>query len=276
MREMEQDPKGYPDQLWKAIIDLGWTGIAFPQKYGGTEGSFVDLAVLVEEMGRALAPSPFFSTVVMAGMTILEAGSEAQKDEFLTKICQGQETFAFAVTEPSATYEAWGIETEAAQDGDGFTLNGTKLFVPDAHTADNIVVAARTTKGSNPEDGITLFIVPRLGPGHIHRDAQHRGVGQAGRSGPEQREGHGGGCLGRSGQGVADAEQGHPARRRRQVRGNAGRRRSSPGHDPGVRQAEGPVRTPHRLVPGRPAPLRQHGHLRRVMPLHGLPGGMDP
>ncbi len=165
VREMEQDPKGYPDQLWKAIIDLGWTGIAFPQKYGGTEGSFVDLAVLVEEMGRALAPSPFFSTVVMAGMTILEAGSEAQKDEFLTKICQGQETFAFAVTEPSATYEAWGIETEAAQDGDGFTLNGTKLFVPDAHTADNIVVAARTTKGSNPEDGITLFIVPASAQG---------------------------------------------------------------------------------------------------------------
>ncbi len=165
VREMEQDPKGYPDQLWKSIVDLGWTGVAFPQKYGGTEGSFVDLAVLVEELGRALAPSPFFSTVVMGGMTILDAGSDAQKDEYLTQICQGQATFAFAVLEPSATYEAWGIETEATRDGDGFTLNGTKLFVPDAHTADNIVVAARTTKGSDPEDGITLFIVPASAQG---------------------------------------------------------------------------------------------------------------
>ena len=165
VREMEQDPKGYPDQLWKSIVDLGWTGIAFPQKYGGTEGSFVDLAVLVEELGRALAPSPFFSTVVMGGMTILEAGSEAQKEEYLTQICQGQATFAFAVLEPSATYEAWGIETEATRDGDGFVLNGTKLFVPDAHTADNIVVAARTTKGNDPEDGITLFIVPASAQG---------------------------------------------------------------------------------------------------------------
>ena len=76
IREMEEDPQGYTDQLWGQMASLGWTGLAFPEQYGGTAGSFLDLAVLLEEMGRSLMPGPFFSTVVLGGMTVMDAGTD--------------------------------------------------------------------------------------------------------------------------------------------------------------------------------------------------------
>ena len=160
VREMEEDERGYPDELWRQIAGLGWCGVPFPEQYGGTGGDFLDLAVLLEEMGRALVPSPFFSSVVLGGLTILDAGSDAQKNDLLSRVCDGSGIMTLAVTEASATYEAWGVETTATADGNGFALNGTKLFVPDAHVADVIIVAARTGAEGDPEDGITLFLVP--------------------------------------------------------------------------------------------------------------------
>ena len=160
VREMEEDERGYPDELWRQMTSLGWTGVPFPEVYGGTGGDFLDLAVLLEEMGRALAPSPYFSTVVLGGLTILDAGSDAQKDDLLSRVCDGSSLMTMAVTEASATYEAWGVETIATADGNGYALNGTKLFVPDAHVADVIIVAARTRQEGDPAEGITLFLVP--------------------------------------------------------------------------------------------------------------------
>ena len=160
VREMEEDERGYPDELWRQMAGLGWAGVPFPEVYGGTGGDFLDLAVLLEEMGRALAPSPYFSTVILGGLTVLDAGSDAQKDDLLSRVCDGSGLMTLAVTEASATYEAWGVETTATADGNGFALNGTKLFVPDAHIADVIIVAARTTQDSDPAEGITLFLVP--------------------------------------------------------------------------------------------------------------------
>ena len=160
VREMEEDERGYPDELWRQMTSLGWTGVPFPEVYGGTGGDFLDLAVLLEEMGRALVPSPYFSTVVLGGLTILDAGSDAQKDDLLSRVCDGSGLMTMAVTEASATYEAWGVETIATADGNGYALNGTKLFVPDAHVADVIIVAARTKQEGDPAEGITLFLVP--------------------------------------------------------------------------------------------------------------------
>ena len=159
VREMEEDERGYPDELWRQMSSLGWAGVPFPEVYGGTGGDFLDLAVLLEEMGRSLAPSPYFSTVVLGGLTVLDAGSDAQKDDLLSRVCDGSGLMTLALTEASVTLEAWGVETTASADGNGYALNGTKLFVPDAHVADVIIVAARTGGGS-PEDGITLFLVP--------------------------------------------------------------------------------------------------------------------
>lgn len=160
VRAMEEDSRGYTDELWRQIVGVGWTGLVFPEQYGGTGGGFLDLAVLLEEMGRALVPSPFFSTVVLGGLTVLDAGTDAQKLDILPRICSGQLIMTLALTESSVTYEPWGVETSAERQGDSYLLNGTKLFVPDAQAADLILVAARTSSATDPAQGITLFMVP--------------------------------------------------------------------------------------------------------------------
>ena len=165
VRELEEDPRGFTDELWRQIVGLGWTGLAFPEQYGGTGGDFTDLAVLLEEMGRSLVPGPFFSTVVLGGLTVLDAGSEEQKRDILPRICSGQLMMTLALTEPSASYEPWGVETTASQQGDAYLLQGTKLFVADAHAAGLLLVAARTSGGPDPADGISLFLVPGDSPG---------------------------------------------------------------------------------------------------------------
>ena len=165
VREMEDDQRGYTDELWRHMSGLGWTGLVFPEQYGGTGGRFLDLAVLLEEMGRSLMPGPFFSTVVLGGLTVLDAGSDQQKQAILPDICDGRVRLTLALTEPSATLEPWGIETTATRQGDSYVLNGTKLFVPDAHAADRLIVAARTSTEADPSQGVTLFLAPADAPG---------------------------------------------------------------------------------------------------------------
>ena len=160
VREMEEDPRGFTDGLWRQMINLGWTGVAFPEQYGGTGGNFADLAVLLEEIGRSLAPAPFFSTVVLGGMTVLDGGSDAQKDDLISRTCAGTIIMTLAVPEAAAAYEPWDILTTASQQGGGYEITGTKLFVPDAEAADVIIVAARTSSGQDPADGVSLFLVP--------------------------------------------------------------------------------------------------------------------
>ena len=162
VREMEEDARGYTDDLWRQIAAVGWTGLVFPEQYGGTGGDFLDLAVLLEEMGRALVPGPYFSTVVLGGLTVLDAGSDAQKGDILPRICSGEMTMTLALTEPSVTYEPWGIETAAQKEGGDYLISGTKLFVSDAHVADVLLVVARTTASGDgdPAQGLTIFQVP--------------------------------------------------------------------------------------------------------------------
>jgi alkylation response protein AidB-like acyl-CoA dehydrogenase len=165
VRELENDPQGFSEDLWRQVTGLGWTGIPFPEQYGGTGGTFLDLAVLVEEMGRALLPAPFFATVVLGGLTVLDAGNDDQKRDILTGVCAGTIRLTLALTEPSATTEAWGVETTASASGDGYVISGTKLFVPDAHAADRLIVAARTSTEADPSQGVTLFLAPADAPG---------------------------------------------------------------------------------------------------------------
>ena len=160
VRAMEEDPRGYTDELWRQMAALGWPGLVFPERYGGTGGDFLDLAVLLEEMGRSLAPSPFFSTVVLGGLTVLDAGTNDQKQDILPRICSGDLLMTMAVTEPSASYEPQDVETVAEQHGGGFVINGTKLFVSDAQAADSLLIVARTSSESDPARGITIFLVP--------------------------------------------------------------------------------------------------------------------
>ncbi len=165
VRAMEEDERGYTPELWSKIAELGWLGLTVPEQYGGMGLSYFDLVLILEEMGRAMLPGPFFSTVVLGAMTLMEAGSDAQKDEYLPKVANGETILTLALTEPTATYEPAGVNTTAKADGSDYVINGTKLFVPDAQVADAIVVVARTTESGDASQGITLFLVDANNPG---------------------------------------------------------------------------------------------------------------
>ncbi len=158
VRDMMEDEKGYSPELWRKMAELGWHGLAFPEEYGGVGSSFLDLVVLLEEMGRALVPGPFLPTVVQAGRMILSAGNEEQKQRFLPAIANGEIIMTLALLEASGNTEPSGITVTASPSGDGFVINGTKLFVPDAHIADHLVCVVRTREGTG-DDGISLFLV---------------------------------------------------------------------------------------------------------------------
>jgi alkylation response protein AidB-like acyl-CoA dehydrogenase len=159
VREMEEDEKGYSPALWKGMADQGWCGLIIPPEQGGSGMGFLDLVVLTEEFGRALVPGPFLSTQVGGAIPLLGWGTDAQKAAHLGKIASGEEVWTLAVTEPAARFDAEGVQMEAKVEGDKLVLNGTKLFIRDAHVADFMLVAVRTKKGANAEDGITLVAV---------------------------------------------------------------------------------------------------------------------
>src|SRR5712692_584392 len=160
VRDRMQEPAGVTDDFWAKLAEQGWLGLIYPEEYGGAALGFVDLTVLMEEMGRVVMPGPFFSTTVLGGLIILEAGSTAQKTAWLTRIAAGEAKTTLAWTEPNARWDAEGVTTTARAAGSGFVLSGAKLFVPDAHLADVLVVVARTSEGPRAEDGVSLFLVP--------------------------------------------------------------------------------------------------------------------
>lgn len=165
VRQLDASDSGYSPELWRKMAELGWLGLAFPEEYGGNGGSFLDLAVLLEEMGYNILPGPFFSTVVLGGLAILAAGSEQQKKSLLPKIATGELLLTLALTEPSAKYDAASIKTTATAQNDEYVINGTKLFVPDANVAHYILCVARTQPEKNTEDGLTVFLVDSKSPG---------------------------------------------------------------------------------------------------------------
>jgi len=158
--QLEQSEEGFSPMLWRQIADLGWTGLVFPETYGGQGGSILDLMVLAEEMGRALLPSPYFASVVLSGLVVLEAGNEEQKRLLIPGIAGGDSLYSLALLEPSSSYEADGVEMRAEARGGSHVLNGTKLLVPYAGGAQAFVCPARTSVASEPEAGVSLFVVP--------------------------------------------------------------------------------------------------------------------
>ena len=165
VRAMEEDEKGYSPDLWRKMAQQGWMGLIIPEEYGGTGMKLCELVVLLEEFGRALVPGPYISTVVLGGVPVMEAGNEEQKGQLLPKIAAGELIMTLALTEPSAKWTADGVQMEAKKDGGDYVLNGVKLFVPDAHVSDRMIVVARTSSGKTPEDGVTLFFVDSKSPG---------------------------------------------------------------------------------------------------------------
>ncbi len=154
VRRLMETTEGYDPKVWQQMGEqLGLQGLAIPEEYGGAGFTFLELGVVIEEMGRALLAAPYFSTAVLAANTVLLSGDEAAKQEYLPALASGESIGTLALTEDSGSWAESGITLPATASGDGWTLSGTKSFVLDGHIADLILVAARTGAG------VSLFAV---------------------------------------------------------------------------------------------------------------------
>jgi len=154
VREQMETDAGFDADVWKQMAEqMGLQGMHIPEEYGGSGFGYVELGIVLEEMGRALLCAPFFSSVVLAANTLIHSGDEAAKAAHLPGIAAGTKIATLAFTEPSGRWDESGITMEATASGDGYTLTGTKSYVLDGHTADLILVAARTSAG------VSLFAV---------------------------------------------------------------------------------------------------------------------
>ncbi|MBL7102480.1 MAG: acyl-CoA/acyl-ACP dehydrogenase, partial [Desulfobacteraceae bacterium] len=159
VRILADSEKGYSPELWKKMAALGWMGLFVPEEYDGIGWSFVEQAVLLEEMGYALCPAPFISTTILGAQTLLMAGNEEQKRDILPNVVAGDLILTMALTESDGGCEPSALNLMAVREGGEWVLNGIKLFVPDALAADYILCVARTSKDPIPGKGLTIFLV---------------------------------------------------------------------------------------------------------------------
>ena len=163
-REMELDELGYSPALWKQMADLGWFVMAIPEAYGGQVLPLTYLGIVLEEVGRAIAPVPFHSTMV-AALTIAQDGTDEQKQQILPKVAYGDSILTWAFTEQSPKYLPDTIHTEATKDGDNYVISGTKMFVDNFNVAEKCLVVCRTAPESSANEGISVFLVDTANEG---------------------------------------------------------------------------------------------------------------
>ena len=154
----DSDPLGYAQDLWQQMAEMGWASIILPEAYGGLEFGFMGLGVVLEETGRTLTASPLLASAVVGASAILLAGSEEQKQALLPSIASGELTLALALEE-SHHHRPTHIATTAQQQGDNFIVNGSKCFVLDGHSADKLIVVARSGGTERDSEGLTLLLV---------------------------------------------------------------------------------------------------------------------
>jgi alkylation response protein AidB-like acyl-CoA dehydrogenase len=157
IRELLHDKNGYSYEMWEKMGELGWMGLPFEEEYGGWGGSFSQLCILFEEMGRAAVPSPYFSTVILSGLLLQDFGQVDVKKEYLPKIATGEKIFTLALVGNRGFYHREEVGLKAEMFRDSYLLNGSAFFVPYGHIADYILCVARTQSGSST--GITIFVV---------------------------------------------------------------------------------------------------------------------
>jgi alkylation response protein AidB-like acyl-CoA dehydrogenase len=169
VRALMATATGWERERWRDLnARLGLAGVHIPEEYGGQGFGFVELAIVLEEMGRTLLCAPYFASTVLAATAIMNAGTQGQKEALLPPIALGDTIATLAFTEPNGRWDAAEIEAAATPAGGGFRLDGVKSFVVDGHTADLIIVAARRP-GSVGEDGLSLFTVAGDAPGLTRR-----------------------------------------------------------------------------------------------------------
>ncbi len=158
-RKLRDTERGWEPEMWAKMAEQGWLAIAIPEDQGGFGGSFVDLAIIVEQLGRGLVPEPFIASVVLAGGILSDHGDEAQREAYLTPMIEGQTSLAFAYAESQSRYNLSDCLTRAEKSGDGWTISGEKVWVLNGHAADQIIVAARTGGNQLDDSGLSLFVV---------------------------------------------------------------------------------------------------------------------
>src|SRR5216117_2505483 len=245
VRLLWDDPRGESDTMWKEMAQLGWHGLALPEAYGGSGLGMVESAILLEELGRASYPGPYWPTV-LAAAAVAAAGNDAQKKRWLSAIATGDARATLALLDADLDWDPAAMTTRAEKSAKGWTLSGTKRFVPWAHVANVLLIPARAPEGPS------LFLVDPAAAGlklspvqgmdlatrWVHLDMDKVPVA------PEALLGTGPG-------GTAAVEPAPPRRDRRRRR-DAGRRPPVPRHGRRLRQGARAVRSADRLVPGDP------------------------
>lgn len=160
----EKSPDGFDRETWKKMAELGWSGIPFPEEFGGLAFGYKGLGVVTEETGRTLGASPLFASIWVGGTILNLGGSDAQKSELIPNISSGELLIALALEETSR-HNPYAINTTAEVEGDSVSISGNKVFVLDGHIADKLVVVARSSGSSGDRDGITLVLVDRTADG---------------------------------------------------------------------------------------------------------------
>jgi alkylation response protein AidB-like acyl-CoA dehydrogenase len=164
-RKLRDTERGWDTDMWSRMGELGWLGIAFPEEQGGFGGRFVDMALVIEQLGRGLVPEPYIASVVLGGGLVSRLGSEAQVETFLAPMIEGRRSLALAYVERQSRYDLGDCLTRAERQGDGWLLTGEKVWVLNGHAAEHLLVAARTSGDQLDRDGLSLFVVDADGPG---------------------------------------------------------------------------------------------------------------
>ena len=159
------DPAGFSRSLWHDMAQLGWVGILIPEEYGGAGLGMADFAVVMEALGRNLAPEPFVSTVLLAGQLLADAGSAEQKQAWLPGIAAGEKILSVAYQEARSRYDLNRVSTTAEAEDGAWRIAGQKIQVLDGYSADALIVSARTSGGDTDPDGISLFVIHKDAPG---------------------------------------------------------------------------------------------------------------
>ena len=273
-RDMEKDDLGYPPELWKQMADLGWLGISLPEQYGGQGLPLTYLGLITEELGRAIAPVPFHSTMV-AALTVAEAGNEELRQSILPRVSRGDLVLAWAFPEENPRLLPEAVNCQATEDGDNFVLNGTKMFVDNFVAAEKCLVACRTAPATEGSEGISLLLVDTGSTGVSHislttlaKDKQSKVTFNNVRV-PKANL-------------VGELNQGWPAARKMLDRGTAppvrpdcrcGAQGRRDGHR--IRQEPRRLRSSHSRIPVHPAYLRRHDPLGRRRAIADVRGPVE-
>jgi acyl-CoA dehydrogenase len=175
------DDKRPPREAFDALAEAGWLGLGLPEQYGGLGGDTLDIAILLEEAGRAMVDLGLwiFRAMVYGGQAVLHSGTDAQKAYFLPRVARGQLSTALALTEPGSGSDAAALTTTATADGDDYVLEGQKMFCSGLTVSEYVIIAARTDPGVPKHRGISLFLVDTNSSGLSHRPIDtlgHRSV----------------------------------------------------------------------------------------------------